>query len=160
MTIDQLQLAPVMERQARALQTAFPNVVYISGRRDLARQAQAMAANYIQDPQGYLVHNYIHAAELQAAVDAQREVTSLDGIAHLFYTVMEGDPSLVRSPHLDGDAVDLLPMEDAHGQSTAEGNEVIDWIQACPDTTDFRMREGRLVRWHWACRHDAATHQL
>lgn len=152
LTIAQMALAPVMELRARELDLAFPGALrWTSGRRSLHEQARAMAVNHMQDPRAYLVRSYIHAAELLKALDEASAADSVDEVTEVLYDVMEARPALIRSPHLWGHAVDLRPMEDATGQPTPIGAQVVAWIRACGDTEDFRTREGALRRWHWAC---------
>ena len=89
--------------------------------------------------------SFISVGRVQAA-------DSVDEVTEVLYDVMEARPALIRSPHLWGHAVDLRPMEDATGHPTPIGAQVMAWIRACGDTEDFRTREGRLRRWHWAVR--------
>ncbi len=154
LTIQELQLAPIMEMRARELDLAFPDLItFTSGRRTVHEQAHAMAVNHLQDPKSYLMRSYVNAAEFLKALEAIGGVrnASIDDITECIFDVMIDRPYLVRSPHLDGNAVDLRPIEDSQGFATDKGALVKAWIQACPDTTDFRTREGQLRRWHWAC---------
>jgi hypothetical protein len=151
LTIAECHLAPVMELRARELELAFPGLItFTSGRRTLHEQAQAMAVNHVQDPQSYLVRQYIHASDFLHALSGLDHY-SVDEITEAIYAILVARPFLVSSPHLDGNAVDLRPMELPTGQPTIHGGEVIEWIRARPETTDFRTREGKLRRWHWAC---------
>lgn len=149
-TIEDLKLSPVMRRRAEELQSLFPQVVYTSGRRTLHDQALAMATNHIQD-KSYIQRTYVHAADILTAIEKNALDHSVDSIYAAIYAVLEEDPSLVKSAHLSGDAVDLVPMETKDGLMTPIGLQVADWIKCCADTTDFRVREGNLRRWHWAC---------
>jgi hypothetical protein len=95
---------------------------------------------------------YFHAADFLAALSDAPTVDSVDEVVEVFYDLMTAQPTLIRSPHLWGDAVDLRPMEDMAAIPTHTGQRVLDWIRACSDTVDFRTREGKkLRRWHWAC---------
>src|SRR5574337_560239 len=145
-TIAEMNLSPVMKSRAEELVSMFPNVKFTSGRRTLHEQAHAMAVNYIQDKQ-FLTRTYIHAAELMQAVEQCDTPNSVDGITEALYQTLEENPDLVKGPHLSGDAVDIAPME-IGGLPTPTGMCVIEWIKKCPDTTDFRTREGNLSRWH------------
>jgi len=149
-TISELQLAPLMDVRARELLHRFPMVVYSSGRRTLHEQAHAMAVNHIQDS-GYLMRTYFHAAELLRAINLYSLPHSIDSVTDAIYWTLMDDSTLVKGPHLTGDAVDIVPMESVDGTPTPAGQEVIEWIKSCPDTTDFRTRENQLRRWHWAC---------
>jgi hypothetical protein len=153
MTIHEMHLAPLMRFRAEQLQAKVPAVQYLSGRRNVRSQANAMATNHLEDAT-YLVTTYRNGrlfleAIQRLPVSAHRSHTH---IAKALEGLMSEQPHLLQWTHKDGNAVDLLPMEDANGQPTREGQHVISWIRACPDTTDFRIREGKLVRWHWACR--------
>lgn len=148
-TIDELNLAPLMRMRAEELLTKFPEVRFTSGRRTLHEQAHAMAVNYMQDPQ-FIIRTYVRAAELMSAIQEANVKGSVDSLTEVIYDTLQAAPGLVKGPHLDGHAVDLRPMEFAN-KPTPIGQQVIDWIKMCPDTTDFRDREGGLIRWHWAC---------
>lgn len=156
LTIDQMRLAPIMDQRARELEQAFPGLIqWNSGRRTVLEQARAMAINHLQDPVRYLTKNYVHASTLLEALSMAPAVDTVDGVTEIFYEAMVRDPHLVESPHLLGDAVDPQWMEDHEGNPTPDGLKVIAWIRHCPDTVDFRTREGNLRRWHWACRASA-----
>ena len=148
-----MHLAPVMEMRARELELAFPGLItFTSGRRTVHEQAHAMAVNHKLDPYGYLMRQYIHASEfLDVLEQLPSSRRTVDEITEVIYDILVARPYLVRSPHLDGNAVDLRPMEDASGAPTNQGVLVRKWIKDCPDTTDFRTREGALIRWHWSC---------
>lgn len=152
LTIPELHLSPRMEQRARELDLAFPgHIHYVSGRRTIHEQAHAMAVNHLLDPRGYLTRQYMRAAEFLSALAQYPDADTVDDVTELFYDLMTARPELIRSPHLSGDAVDPQRMEEPDGTPTPDGRRVIDWIRACPDTVDFRTREGTLRRWHWAC---------
>ena len=151
--IDALHLSLIMERRARELALAFPDLItYTSGRRDAQAQAHAMAVNHLQDPRSYLLRQYVHGGEFLVQLRDNPAADSVDEVTEVFYETLLARPELIRSPHLTGDAVDRRPLEQADGQPTGQGILVIQWIRRCPDTVDFRTREGSLRRWHWACR--------
>lgn len=152
LTIDQMHLNPVMDRCARELEHEFPGLItFTSGRRDDHQQAHAMAVNHVLDPKHYLMRQYVNASEFLCCLTEHPEATSIDEITELFYQLLVQTPLLVQSPHRSGGAVDLRPMEQPNGEPTEEGARVILWIRARRETTDFRTREGKLKRWHWAC---------
>lgn len=152
LTIAQMDLAPVMERRARELDLQFPGLIaFISGRRTVHAQASAMASNHLLDPKTYLMNNYMKSAEFLYALREAPTADSIEEVTEVFYALMIADPTLIRTPHFLGNAVDLRRMEEANGEPTPSGRQVIAWIKACPDTVDFRTREGKLRRWHWAC---------
>jgi hypothetical protein len=153
LTIAELQLRPIMERRARELDLAFPGLItYVSGRRSIHDQAHAMAVNHQLDPNHYLASEYFRAAEFLSALVANPDADTIEEITEVFYRLMVENPTFVMSPHLLGNAVDPLRMEENDGTPTPDGAKVIEWIKACPDTVDFFMREGHLRRWHWSCR--------
>lgn len=152
LSIAQLCLAPVMERRARELELAFPGQIqYVSGLRTPFEQARAMAANHLLEPRSFLVNQYIHASEFLEALRLNPDADTVDEVTEVFHTLLLQNPDLVKSPHLTGHAVDPRRMEERDGTPTPIGRQVVDWIRACPDTIDFRMRESGLRRWHWAC---------
>ena len=153
LTIEQMRLAPIMEMRARELDLAFPGLItFTSGRRTVFDQAQAMAVNHLHDPLSYLKRTYVHASELLTALEMAASISSVSEVTQVFYEAMIRNPLLVQSPHLEGNAADLHPMEDSDGDPTPDGQQVILWIKTCPDTVEFLTREGNLPRWHWACR--------
>ena len=153
LTIERLRLAPIMERRARELELAFPGLIrWTSGRRTVMEQARAMAVNHLHDPLGYMTRTYLRAHLFLDALSMGPAATHVDAVTAVFYQVMVTNPDAVRSTHFDGHAVDLDPMEERDGNPTPDGQQVILWIKTCPDTVDFRTREGNLRRWHWACR--------
>lgn len=159
MTLDWLHLAPTMHDCAAALQAAHPTVTYLSGRRDLEAQAHAMACNVVTDRQ-FIYRTYKHAAVLQSAVDLHPEaktVAQLTDVLHDALLALNSVELAQVSDHLTGDAVDLLPMEDADGHLTPEGQAVVGWIHSCASTTWFTTREAGLVRWHWSVKASVAS---
>lgn len=142
-----------MRANAGALQALYPSVVYISGRRNAAAQANAMAGNHLQDPHA-LAATYKNGAVFLAAIE--RLPKSAQGkrthIAQAIEGLLISQPHLLEWKHKDGNAVDLQPMEDAMAQPTALGRLVLTWIRECPETVYFTTREGGLVRWHWETR--------
>jgi len=151
MNIAAMGLTPRMAARATELQTAFPTVVYTSGRRTLQAQAHAMAVNTTMN-RNFIRQTYVHAALLQTTIDAHPEAVEVSQIENLLVADMNAlaPADLNRiSRHLTGDAVDLLPMEDDTGTPTDVGAQVIAWIKACPDTDIMLLREAGLVKWHW-----------
>lgn len=152
LTISDMCLAPTMARNAIALELAFPGLItWTSGRRTLHEQARAMATNHLLDPRAHLVQTYMHASDFLEALRKQPHADMVEEITEIFYTLMQADPSLVRSAHLLGNACDMRRLEESSGEPTPDGRRVVEWIQACPETADFRRREGKRRIWHWAC---------
>lgn len=157
LTIAQMRLAPIMEQRARELDLAFPGlIVWTSGRRTVYAQARAMAVNHLDDPTTYMKKTYLRGVEFIQALEMAPVASSVDGVTNIFYELMIRNPGIVHSLHYDGNAVDLEPMEDSDGDPTPDGQKVILWIKTCPDTDDFRTKEGTLPRWHWACKSSRA----
>ncbi len=146
-------LAPLMERCARELETSFPDAIHwTSGRRTMYAQARAMAVNHLHDPARYLVSQYREGHRFLNALETTMHSNSVEGVTNVFYELIIKNPDIIHSTHYTGNAVDLQPIEDSNGIPTEIGHRVITWINECPDTDDFRTREGTLPRWHWSCR--------
>lgn len=148
LSFEELRLAPIMEKRARELAAQFPGLIrYTSGRRTMHDQARVMVMNHLQD-KTYLARTYKNGILFQNVVSKR---LSAEDMIEALYDLFTSDPSVIDARHAHGNAVDLRPLEYENGEPTAIGAQVIDWIKACPDTVDFRTREGRLRRWHWAC---------
>lgn len=153
-TFDELDLDPIMKSRAEELRARCPWVIYTSGRRNLYDQARAMAVNHIADPQAYLRKTYRNGKVFLAAIVDMAPVDqrSVEKVAAAIRGVFLEQPDVLQWKHRDGTCVDIQPLEDAFGEPTEKGQEVIRFIQNCPDTVLFIMREGGLRRWHWECR--------
>jgi hypothetical protein len=153
-TFDELDLDPIMKSRAEELLARCPWVRYTSGRRDLTAQARAMAQNHVADPQTYLTKTYRNGKVFLAAIVDMAPVDqrSVQKVAAAIRGVFQEHPDVLQWKHRDGTCVDIQPLEDAFGEPTEKGQEVIRFIQNCPDTVLFIMREGGLRRWHWECR--------
>lgn len=145
--IDALNLAPRAHAAALLLLAAHPEVVFTSGRRDLAGQASAMASNVIRNPH-WIFQTYKPTAErnaLQAWVDAHFEAATQAGIAAGLLSVMSAwtDGQLARvSKHLSGLAFDVQPVVGAAGEAIKAT------IRSLPGLVEFLEVEGGLIRWH------------
>lgn len=153
-TLDELDLDPIMRSRAGELLARCPWVVYTSGRRDLDAQARAMAQNHVADPQAYLMKTYRNGKLFLASIVEMVPVDqrSVAKVAEAIKAVFIEQPEALKWKHRDGTCVDILPLEDAFGEPTKQGSEVMRFIQNCPDTVVFLRREGGLRRWHWECR--------
>src|SRR6266436_115300 len=81
MTIDELQLEPIADHGARLLQQKHPNIEFTSGRRTIAQQAHAMAANIVSLPdRQFIGRTYLAGAKLQEWVDAHPAAVTVDAI--------------------------------------------------------------------------------
>lgn len=158
-SIDELDLDPIMRSRAEELLARCPWVIYTSGRRDVAAQARAMAQNHLADPQTYLTKTYQYGKVFLAAIVelAPVDQRSVEKVAQTIRAVIQEQPDALVWKHRDGTCVDLQPLEDAFGDPTVKGQDVMRFIQNCPDTVRFIMREGGLRRWHWECRKAPAT---
>ncbi len=145
--VDRLNLAPSARAAALALLAKHPDVVFTSGRRGLADQAQAMASNIVLNRR-WIAETYRATAErdqLQAWVDANPEATTRDGIAAGLLAIMEtwGDAQRARlSRHFAGLAFDVRPV------GGGDGEAIKVTIRGLPGLVKFLEREGGLVRWH------------
>lgn len=152
--LETLDLDPIMKSRAGELLARCPWVRYTSGRRDLTAQARAMAQNHVADPQTYLTKTYRNGKIFLAAIVEMAPVDqrSVEKVAAAIRGVLVEQPEALVWKHREGTCVDIQPLEDAFGDPTIKGQEVIRFIQHCPDTVLFIMREGGLRRWHWECR--------
>jgi hypothetical protein len=145
MTIEELQLEPVAEQAARLLQQKHPNIEFTSGRRNVARQAHAMASNIVslRDRQ-WIRKTYKAATKLQQWVDANPSAKTIDEIAAGLQATMEALPEvelLEVSKHLTGRAFDIRPVIE-------NAEPIKNDIRALPGLTTFLDREGGHIRWH------------
>lgn len=153
-TIEELDLDAIMKSRAEELRARCPWVIYTSGRRNLHDQARAMAQNHIADPQTYLTKTYRNGKVFLAAIVDMAPVDqrSVEKVSAAIRGVFQEQPDVLQWKHRDGTCVDIQPLEDAFGEPTEKGSAVVSFIQNCPDTVLFIMREGGLRRWHWECR--------
>jgi hypothetical protein len=146
-TIDDLDLSPVARQAATLLKAAHPEVVFTSGRRDLAGQARAMASNVVHNRR-WIAETYKDTeqrADLQACVDGCPAGAGQAVYGAALLDVMQDwdDAALSHvSKHLSGDAFDVQPIEGP----TAAAVEAT--IRGLPGLTLFLDREGGLPRWH------------
>lgn len=153
MTLDQLNLAPIMDQAARQFEWAFSHVQWLSGRRNRQGQAQAMAAQIVKDRQ-WISKTYLHAAHLQTAVDFHPDAKTTEQLNNLLFETMLGmsDSELAKvSDHIAGMAVDLAPMIFGDGDPTPTGQAALKWMHDYPYTKVVLTREGGRIIWHWAC---------
>ena len=142
--IDDLGLAEHARSAAAKLMADFPAVVFTSGRRTVAQQADAMAANIVQNRQ-WIKQTYAQSAErdaLQKWVDDYPEATSRAAISTGLQGVMANwtDAKLVRlSRHIVGLAFDVKPTGDANLKEA---------IRALPNLVKFLDSEGGITIWH------------
>lgn len=143
LTLDALDLAENALGAATALKKAQPGVVFTSGRRTVAEQADAMAGNIVANRQ-WIAQTYAASAErdaLQAWVDTHPAATVRKDIAAGLSGILSGwsDAKRVRlSRHFAGLAFDVRPGDEAI--KTA--------IKALPNLVKFLDGEGGLTIWH------------
>jgi len=145
MTIEEMQLAPIAEEAARLLLRKHPNVQFTSGRRDIAQQAHAMAANIVAlHDRKWIGKTYLAGAKLQAWVDSHPTAVTVEQITTGLVTTMNAMPEveLLRiSRHLTGRAFDIRPVvQNAAG--------IKNDIRALPGLQKFLDKEGGHIRWH------------
>lgn len=152
MTIDELNLDPIMRFRAEQLQAKVPTVEYISGRRGPSAQAWAMAGNHLEDS-SFLIKTYKQGSIFLEAIRRMSvgQQKNRWEVSNTIHTLLAKQPELLHWSHRDGTAVDLVPMETADGELTPEGKKAEAFIRACEDTVYFTRREGSLRRWHWEC---------
>lgn len=156
MTIEEMNLHPVMEQACRQFEWAFPHVQWLSGRRDRASQAAAMAPHIARDRR-WIAKTYLHAALLQTAVDFRPEAQTVEQLSSLLFETMLGmsDGELAKvSDHVVGLAVDLVPMVFNDGDPTPTGQAALKWLHDYPYTKKVLTREGGRIVWHWACQEE------
>jgi hypothetical protein len=138
--IASLNLAPDVAKKARELNKHAPSVRFTSGRRDIAKQARAMANNIVHNRK-WIEQTYRSTAAIRALqqwVDAHPSADTNE-IATGLAQVMKGMPSAQQmgiSRHLSGRAFDVQP-------------------NSCPESAiwalsprTFLQKEGGLVIWH------------
>ena len=145
MTIDELQLEPIADHGARLLLQKHPNLEFTSGRRTIAQQAHAMAANIVSlHDRQFIGRTYLAGANLQQWVDAHPDAISVDAITAGLLEVMNAMAEvdvLKISRHLTGRAFDVRPV-----MQNAEAIKAD--IRALPGLNKFLEKEAGHVRWH------------
>src|SRR5258708_29752882 len=114
MTIEELQLEPIADHGARLLQGKHPNIEFTSGRRMIAQQAHAMAANIVSlHDRQFIGRTYLAGAKLQQWVDANPNAVTVDAITAGFLgvmTAMAGADVLKINRHLTRRGFDVRPV--------------------------------------------------
>jgi hypothetical protein len=143
--IASLNLSPTAKKAAQALLDKFPDIVFTSGRRDLAGQARAMAGNVVSDRKW--IQNTYKSNEASKAcqkwVDDHPEATGKADIADgLLETLKKlGNKAGQISRHLTGDAFDVQPV-------TKNSGEIKKAMKALPGVKQFFDKEGGKTIWH------------
>ena len=147
MKAEDLNLRGHAKAGALALEAACPGVVFTSGRRAVADQARAMAANII-GKRRWIAETYKatdEARELQAWIDTHPDARGREDIAKGLAAIMAGwsDEGRGRlSKHFSGDAFDVQPV------TGPKGAKILAEIRRLPGLDKMLEREGGLVRWH------------
>jgi hypothetical protein len=146
-SIESLKLSPKARKAAEILLKKHPDIVFTSGRRDLAEQAQAMAGNVVLK-RDYIVKTYSKndaSKACQKWVDDHREAKTQKAIAAgLLETFKKLGPKAGQiSAHLTGDAFDVQPVKDKQ-----KADAIKKTIRELPGLTKFLEKEAGLERWH------------
>jgi hypothetical protein len=147
LSVDELDLVDYAKAAASKLQSDFPDVIFTSGRRDVTQQANAMAANIVQNRK-WITDTYADSNErddLQAWVDANPTATTKEAIAIGLAGIMSNwtdDQKGRFSQHFSGQAFDVQPVSGSNGNAIKAG------IKSLPNLRKFLDNEGGLVIWH------------
>ena len=144
--IESLNLAEPARSAAYTIKRKHPWVVFTSGRRDVARQASAMAGNIVRNRR-WIAQTYASnpvSAAAQAWVDAHPEARTqeaiADGLLSVFRTFSPRDLGRL-SHHLSGLAFDVRPVPE---YASAFWNTVL----SLPRLQQHFDTEGGLTIWH------------
>lgn len=147
-TIESLNLSPKAKKAAEQLLAAYPHdIVFTSGRRDLAGQAHAMAGNVVKkrDWIGKTYAKNDASVACQKWVDDHPDATTQKAIAAgLLETLQALGPKAGQiSRHLTGDAFDIRPVKDEDKSAAIKKS-----IKELPGLKQFLDHEGGLEIWH------------
>jgi hypothetical protein len=145
--IDSLRLSPKAKKGAEILLKKHPDIVFTSGRRDLAEQARAMAGNIVVK-RDYIKKTY---SNNEASIACQKWVddhpqakTQKEIAAGLYETLKRLGPKAGQiSKHLTGDAFDIQPVKEK-----AKAEAIKKSIRELPGLHKFLEKEAGLERWH------------
>ncbi len=142
-----LKLSPKAKKAAEQLLKEYPDIVFTSGRRDLAGQAHAMAGNVVKKrdwiEKTYAMNDASKAC--QKWVDNHPEAKTQKQIAAgLLETLKKLGPKAAQiSRHLTGDAFDVQPVKDKEKAEAIKKS-----IRELPGVKQFLDKEGGLEIWH------------
>jgi hypothetical protein len=145
--IDSLSLSPKAKKGAELLLKEYSDIVFTSGRRDLAGQARAMAGNVVKK-RDWIEKTYKSndaSKACQKWVDDHPEAkTQKEIAAGLLETLKALGPKAGQmSRHLSGDAFDIQPVKDKDKAEAIKKS-----IKELPDMKQFLDKEGGLEIWH------------
>jgi hypothetical protein len=144
--IEALNLSEPARSAAYTIKRKHPWVVFTSGRRDLVRQAWAMAGNAVKNRQWigqtYAANPVSRAAQawVTAHPEARTQQTIADGLLRVFRTFSPQDLGRL-SHHLSGLAFDVRPEP---SQAAAFWSTV----KSLPGLKQYFDKEGGLTIWH------------
>ncbi len=146
-SIESLNLSPKAKKTAEQLLKEYPDIVFTSGRRDLAGQAHAMAGNVVKkrDWIGKTYASNDASKACQKWVDDHPEATTQKQIAAGLLETLKGlGPKAGQmSKHLSGDAFDIQPVKDQEKADAIKKS-----IKELPGLKQFLDHEGGLEIWH------------
>lgn len=147
-SVAELNLIEPAKTGAQTLRDTHPDeVVFLSGRRTVASQAEAMAENVLLNRK-WIEETYAPSSQrnaLQKWVNDHPEAVTKADIAAGLASVMapwSDEDKLKISRHLAGLAFDLKPVAGANGVTVKKT------IADLPNLRRFLDTEGGLVRWH------------
>jgi hypothetical protein len=143
--ISSLNLSTKAKKAAEELLKKYPDIIFTSGRRDLADQARAMAGNVVTK-RDWIKKTYMSndaSKACQKWVDDHPDAKTQKEIAEGLLATLKslGAKAGQISKHLTGDAFDVQPV-------TKDAAAIKDTIRKLPGATKFLEKEGGLVRWH------------
>lgn len=145
--IESLKLSERARRAAYVLKAAHPEVVFTSGRRDRASQADAMADNIVKNGREYIGGTYrkhVVSRACQQWVDANPQAVSKSeiqaGLLQVLNRFSDNEVTLL-SRHLTGDAFDVQPV-------VKNADAIKETLSRLPEMTKFLECEAGLERWH------------
>ena len=147
-SIESLNLSPKAKKAAEQLLKEYPHdVVFTSGRRDLAGQARAMAGNVVKK-RDWIKETYKEndaSKACQKWVDDHPQAKTQKEIAvGLLKTLQALGPKAGQmSKHLSGDAFDVQPVKDKDKADAIKKS-----IKELPGVKQFLDKEGGLEIWH------------
>jgi hypothetical protein len=144
-SIASLNLSPKAKKAAEQLLKEYPDIVFTSGRRDLAGQAHAMAGNAVKK-RDWIAKTYAAndaSKACQKWVDEHPDAKTQKEIAAGLLETLKGlGPKAGQiSRHLTGDAFDVQPVN-------KNPDEVKKAIKELPGVKQFLDHEGGLEIWH------------
>jgi hypothetical protein len=144
-SIESLKLSPQAKKAAELLLKQYPDIVFTSGRRDLAGQARAMAGNVVKK-RDWIEKTYASndaSKACQKWVDEHPEAKTQKQVAAVLLETLKrlGPKAGQISRHLTGDAFDVQPVK-------KNPNEVKKSIKELPGVKQFLDKEGGLEIWH------------